>query len=333
MGLFNKLKNALFEEEEIELPVRETREVPESKPVNIIKEDSVEKKPEIKKEEPKEIDPFLNEENERDLFKAENTFKFPDFDEEEFKTSYKPPIEKEEKKEPVITPKENPTRVKPITFEYDKKPKQTRKELAKRGNIEETTKEKKSFHPSPVISPVYGVLDKNYKKEDIITVKEDKTKKKFDVDEIRKKAFGTLEEDIEKSFEAPREDFYNRDNRSIDDLLGESVDEKIDIPYERRSASRETRNEKHLRVRTEEPEEIISAPNESRSRRFNEEEEEVKERSRYNEIEQSIETDNDLEVLDKESKKSEEQRFEEDTLENDLFDLIDSMYDSREDEE
>lgn len=333
MGLFNKLKNALFEEEEIELPVRETREIPESKPVNIIKEDSVEKKPEIKKEEPKEIDPFLNEENERDLFKAENTFKFPDFDEEEFKTSYKPPIEKEEKKESVITPKENQTRVKPITFEYDKKPKQTRKELAKRGNTEETTKEKKSFHPSPVISPVYGVLDKNYKKEDIITVKEDKNKKKFDVDEIRKKAFGTLEEDIEKSFETPREDFYNRDNRSIDDLLGETVDEKIDIPYERRSASRETRNEKHLRVRTEEPEEIISAPNESRSRRFNEEEEEVKERSRYNEIEQGIDTDNDLEVLDKESKKSEEQRFEEDTLENDLFDLIDSMYDSREDEE
>ena len=111
IGLFNKLKNALFEEEEIELPVRETREIPESKPVNIIKEDSVEKKSEIKKEEPKEIDPFLNEESERDLFKAENTFKFPDFDEEEFKTSYKPPIEKEEKKESVITPKENQTRV------------------------------------------------------------------------------------------------------------------------------------------------------------------------------------------------------------------------------
>ena len=57
MGLFNKLKNALFEEEEIE--VRPTEEKA------IIKEDSVVNKKDIpvKEELPKE--------NERDLFKAE----------------------------------------------------------------------------------------------------------------------------------------------------------------------------------------------------------------------------------------------------------------------
>lgn len=30
---------------------------------------------------------------------------------------------------------------------------------------------KKVFKPSPIISPVYGVLDKNYHKEDIVTKK------------------------------------------------------------------------------------------------------------------------------------------------------------------
>ena len=31
-----------------------------------------------------------------------------------------------------------------------------------------TKEEKKQFKPTPIISPVYGVLDQNYKKEDLI---------------------------------------------------------------------------------------------------------------------------------------------------------------------
>ncbi len=315
MGLFNKLKNALFEEEEIEIPVRET---PEIKQINVVKEDSVEpkKEPEVKKE----LNALLDEDNERDLFKAENTFKFPEFDEEEFKTSYKPPIEKPEKSEPIITPKESFERVKPITFEYDKKPKQTRKEIAKKEITEQV--EKKTFRPSPVISPVYGVLDKNYKKEDIITVQEEKPKKKFDVDAIRKKAFGTLEDDIEKSFEKPQEEFYSRNTKNIDDLLNESADDSIEIKRERKNTTFETRSEKHT-------EEVVTVP-ETRSKRhvndFDDEE------NTYSSIEQELDTTNNLQVLD-ENTKSEEQKFEEDTLENDLFDLIDSMYDNREEED
>lgn len=323
MGLFNKLKNALFEEEEIEIPIKE---VPESKPISVIKEEKVENKPEPIK---KNIEKILEEENERDLFKAENTFKFPDFDEEEFQTSYKPPIEKEEKVEPVITPKENTTRIKTITFDYDKKPKQTRKEAKK--EIVEETKEKKTFKPSPVISPVYGVLDKNYRKEDIITVKEEKPKRVFDVDAVRKKAFGTLEDDIERSLEEPKETFYRNSDKSIEDLLSDSTDEKIDITYESPRNTRESRNGKRSRVIVEQPiEETIP---ESRRERRLQEEEMVEETPHYNEVEKEVNSTNDLQVLDEESSKSEEQHFEEDTLENDLFDLIDSMYDNREEEE
>lgn len=325
MGLFNKLKNALFEEEEIEIPIKETPL--ENKPAPVIKEDSVEKKPEIEK---KNIDALLDEENERDLFKAENTFKFPEFDEEEFKSSYKPPIEKEEKPAPVVTPKENPTRVKPITYDYDRKPKQSRKENVKKESTEEVN-QKKTFRPSPVISPVYGVLDKNYKKEDIITVKEEKPKKVFDVDAIRRKAFGTLEEDIERTFEEPKEEFFGRSEKGIDDLLNDSADEKIDLAYEKRSNTRESRNEKQTRARREETE-LETVPSERREYRRSADEDESEDRKLYNDIEREMAPTSELQVLEQTSK-SEEQRFEEDTLENDLFDLIDSMYDSREEDD
>ena len=61
--------------------------------------------------------------------------------------------------------------------------------------------EKKEFKPSPIISPIYGVLDQNYKKEDIVTRKEVRisssyASKNLDIDSIRAKAFGTENDDI-----------------------------------------------------------------------------------------------------------------------------------------
>lgn len=63
---------------------------------------------------------------------------------------------------------------------------------------------KKNFTPTPIISPVYGILDKNYKKEEISPKKKSTTTiysqfDKVDVDDIRKKAYGTLEDDLEKN--------------------------------------------------------------------------------------------------------------------------------------
>ena len=57
--------------------------------------------------------------------------------------------------------------------------------------------------PSPVISPVYGVLDKNYSKEDIKPLKSGSSNFEFTktgeitIDDIRKKAYGTLEDELE----------------------------------------------------------------------------------------------------------------------------------------
>ena len=59
--------------------------------------------------------------------------------------------------------------------------------------------EKKVFRPSPIISPIYGVLDKNYKKEEIVNKKEVRltssyAKENLSVDDVRNKAYGTVEE-------------------------------------------------------------------------------------------------------------------------------------------
>ena len=55
--------------------------------------------------------------------------------------------------------------------------------------IQESVIEKKNFKPTPIISPVYGILDKNYTKDDIVSrddVKRvDKESKESSIDTIR----------------------------------------------------------------------------------------------------------------------------------------------------
>ncbi len=70
----------------------------------------------------------------------------------------------------------------------------------------ETRKEetKKVFKPTPIISPVYGILDKNYHKEDIVSRNEVKTTPTIietepSIDSIRNKAYGTLEDELENT--------------------------------------------------------------------------------------------------------------------------------------
>lgn len=60
--------------------------------------------------------------------------------------------------------------------------------------------EKKHFEPTPIISPVYGVLDKNYKKDDIVNKAEPpKENKTITLDDVRNKAYGTLEDELEST--------------------------------------------------------------------------------------------------------------------------------------
>ena len=181
MKLLDKLKNALFEEEYVE--VEEKKEV-KSKEKPIAKKIIVEDKPkkvapkeelivEEEKEEPKNESP-----NKDFKFKAILDDDFIDLEEEKKekplpKVELKPKIE--EKPKPI---KQEVKETRPL---YQGSKKQEEKLYGtnpdKEIKIHEyggafKQHEKKTFHPSPIISPIYGVLDQNYKKDDIVTKKE-----------------------------------------------------------------------------------------------------------------------------------------------------------------
>lgn len=136
-------------------------------------------------------------------------------------------IEQEPKKE--IKEEKKPA---PIFFDdaYFKELEQSKKEV-KSSYLKEQNKvkeEKKHFKPTPIISPVYGVLDKNYNKEDITpTKKTHYTNTTITIDEVRKKAYGTLEDELENTLN----NLSIPKNDSNDDLFDELIDkeEPIDV--------------------------------------------------------------------------------------------------------
>ena len=70
----------------------------------------------------------------------------------------------------------------------------------------ERKEERTYFKPSPIISPIYGILDKNYRKEDVVAKKENHSSTSFSrssvsVDDIRNKAYGIDRKKEEPSVE------------------------------------------------------------------------------------------------------------------------------------
>lgn len=276
MGFISKIKNILFEEEEIEVPVTPVIEEKKVTPTAVI---DVEEKLEQAKQT------IINHEelSERELFKSENTFNFPAFDEDEFESTL---------------PKPKPKIVREYPEERKKRP-----EVVKRDyhifekDRDVRNNEKKKFKPSPIISPVYGVLDKDYHPDDIMPkVKEDAIKRqsRLDVDVVRKKAFGALEDDIKDTIEQSEKielkKTYELETpeikaKTLDELLEDSAQETIIV------------------------------------------DEDLELENNIKEIEDEldkIDEDDDLILDDKIKEPSED-----DTLEQDLFDLIDSMYDDK----
>ncbi len=192
MKLFGKIRNLLFEE------------VPEETKNDNVK-DEIDIKPSIDLEPEKEDKKEDNMEDiisERELFKSETTFKFPViFEDEDF-----------------LEEKKNNKNKNVLDFEALK----IREEQQK-----DNKDTKVLFRVSPIISPVYGILDKNYRKEDITTKEEDDKipvvkEGKVDFDIVRKKAYGTLTDELEEELELD-------DNKGMFfNLKGEDQEEKVD---------------------------------------------------------------------------------------------------------
>lgn len=294
MGFLNKIKDILFEDVEEERNEVAKKVESDRKPIaEKIEPQRKELAPEVK--ETPRVQPVstprsnlaknnFDNINERDLFKSENTFPFPDFDEEEFSQS----MNRTQKPKPTIN-----------VLEYEKKRRVEKKyDYGRFERVEKTeVVEKKKFKPSPIISPVYGILNEDYKPEDIKDKTLENASNKIDFNTVRKKAFGiealeevkpkeTLyEETVTVKLKEPEEE-KKKKVKTIDELLEDTADEAIEV--------------------------------------------EDKPISEYDKIEEELDEikSEDLE------KKSETEKFEDDdTLESDLFDLIDSMYDSREEGE
>lgn len=235
MRVFERLKNALFEEEYVEV-----EEKPKAKPIKkekvkpreVIKENKREEKPIAKKvilPEKKEIpvDDLQEEELIDDDFEIKpsnhsmddsidephNHFRM--MDDNDFR------MEDNHYSEPVMEPKivkviekDLPLRSKdtddysnlyqgknkPVEkqpYGYEESPKVSVHDYG----IYEKKEERSYFKPSPIISPIYGILDKNYRKEEVVTKREVRltssyARENLSVDDVRKKAFGSLSDDI-----------------------------------------------------------------------------------------------------------------------------------------
>lgn len=204
--------------------------------------------------------------SERDLFKNDASFKFPVvFTEEDFAKTIPP--EKTVKQQ---LKSDNSNKV-----ERDSK------------NIKSNTDDKKeelskTFRVSPAISPIYGVLDKNYKKEDIKTKETHMTRHKdneINFENVRRKAYGTLTDEIEKTMVG---------DKDLKKQIREKINPNKDITIEEAIGN-------------------------------------------YDNLGMVYSTDNNTED-DIIKLKKDKKAILEDTIEQDLFNLIDSMYDKEQKE-
>lgn len=215
MGIFNKIKNVLFTEEE------ETTEIPLIQKEEDKQEDNIRRFNDLnfdeKKEEKSEIKQETKEVVEEE--KKEERSPFQSFDEEEFDRIAA--INKNKLLERDRRLREEKERTQRYSAPQ-------RIEIPK----EEVKVEVKRFKPTPVISPVYGILDKNYTKDDILPTasSEGTLPKIMDVDAVRQKAFGTLES-MEQSIKEDNLDnikitsFDSEDGIVVPDVI---EDEKAD---------------------------------------------------------------------------------------------------------
>lgn len=281
MGVLDKIKNALFEVEYVEVeepPKVEKKKKPkevkveEKKPIAkrvVLPGKREEKIEELKEEELKDDNFEARPKNETIKKTPSEDFKYMDDNDFKVEDDYEknePEIVKVMDKEEVsddynentyyrnsredYTSKEkslddyyNDSRNYENSYKEEVKPKpyETKKESKPYGMDKafsvpmyeygsyEKKDEKTVFKPSPIISPIYGILDKNYKKEDVVQKKDVRittsySRSRVSVDDVRNKALGVdMNEEIIKQ---PQETTFEIDDTEDDNLLVDLTDGK-----------------------------------------------------------------------------------------------------------
>lgn len=298
MGFVDKLKNIFFEEEEEELENEVVSK--EEAPKEVIS-----KKIEVPK---RKVEPVEIEVKREEKIEVKNEKIIPNndliFDDEDFLLDSEPELNNKPKKEVKDTKKIENSYMKEVPYKsresrdlYKNEDKDTKEkqEMPKYeySYLKNEKKEAKTFTPSPIISPIYGILDKNYKKEEIKEKKEVRISSypsKMDLDSVRNKAFGDLENDLfgTSQIENKEEEEQRKivENRKIYDF--QKKDEKPTIDRVTIGEADEYYNDLGLAYNTD-----------------------------YKDISKEI----------KDGKYREVKKTNDDLLEDNLFDLIESMYD------
>lgn len=222
MGIFDKIKNALFEEEYVEVeepkpkPLKKDRPKKETPSKPIAKKVVLPQRHEerVEKVEEKEVeDNFEDYVPDRELLRDTNNLKFPMMEDRDFRmddncSSYEPKIVKVIEDEEIKYEEKTPSKIygKKVDYEsYDKKTDiygiHKSDTVTNYGGAYEKKEDKTYFKPSPIISPIYGILDKNYRKEEIVSKRDVRvtssySRENLNVDDVRQKAFGSLTDDI-----------------------------------------------------------------------------------------------------------------------------------------
>lgn len=215
----------------------------------------------------------------------------------------------------------------------------------------------KKFKPTPVISPVYGVLDKNYTKDEV-KVSEDKNyelqraSRKVDFETVRNKAFGSLTDDIRNNLcencelyqevkitkaaelrlrEKKEEELLSdiKDDISLGDAEDNYFDFGVDYEIPKREDARVS-----IRKTIEEEIKIVNHNDEESAAEKIEVKEmpEVKQPVKKDDLEDTKEFEkiNMFEETADSILESLTDMNEDSSPENDIFNLIDSMYDEEE---
>lgn len=245
---------------------------------------------------------------------------------------------------------------------------------------------KKPFRPSPVISPVYGILDKNYSKDDIVDRKDGMKRERIkpiitrtqdipsrvneedevievNVDDVRKKAFGAIDyldnssyidkEVVEEDIPALSEEVIEESTPTFEEELLHDLEQRESKLQEIDEIQEDIEEVDNNTLLDDDDDDFVSSIEEELEDTQSYEDvaildEEVKpEKIDKRHIMDDMEKTSTLQILDdierelnsikpvsnsyEDDERSKLERNE--TLENDLFDLIDSMYEKGEEED
>ena len=351
MGLMDKFKNLFTDEEIIEdddadaIQIREVKKEEEVHKLPTFMREKIEKEEQEQHKQQEDISSELEikrdlklenkiDDYEKDISKNEesNTFKFPiDFTDNDFiETRSRQSLHQQRVVDVPVPKKEIVVKEKSIKSE----PKVSDLYKDKKKEKEESRR----FQATPIISPIYGVLDKNYTPGDVENTKgnnleEHRHSKNVDFDSVRKKAYGNLNEEIKENLmcenceylkEAKackkKEKITEEENLVYDVLAGDSDDNMDDITLDEAT-------ENYYDYGVEYEKRTKRVPEGEEVKIVNHEEEHT-----VHEIPPVKSSINLLSTLkksmgDEVPKKEEHEKNLE--LTDDLFNLIDSMYDER----